>query len=195
MHHTGFSLRIGRLCALALCLSSGVASAAGLFLPDNGTDVLGRGGTSVGFLDTADALQYNPAGMTTGSGLDVRLDMRLANAGESFRLAGQSVVASNSSGLSPGPQAEITYHPGSPIARMFAFGLGVWAPPGILSYQFPDPNSYKNPTTATTQTPQRYNLISQATTVVYPTIGLAFSPIRASFPSARTSSTSMPTRS
>lgn len=177
MHHTGFSLRIGRLCTLALCLSSAAASAAGLLIPDNGTDVLGRGGTAVGFLDNADALQFNPAGMATGDGLDVRLDLRMANAGETFKPAGQPVTASNTGGLSLGPEAMVTYRPGSPIGRMFGIGLGIWAPPGILSYQFPDPKNFSG-SNASTQTPQRYNLISQSTIVLYPTLGLAFSPIK-----------------
>jgi long-subunit fatty acid transport protein len=177
MHHTGSSLRIGRLCALILCLGSATASAAGLLLPDNGTDVLGRGGTSVGFLDNADALQFNPAGMATGNGLDVRLDLRLANAGETFKPAGQNVTVSNTGGLSFGPEAMVTYRPGAPIARMFGFGLGIWAPPGILRYQFPDPKNF-SASNASAQTPQRYNLISQSTIVLYPTLGVAFSPVR-----------------
>jgi hypothetical protein len=170
--------------ALGLLVSA-PAWAAGLYIPESSAGALARGGEAVSLLDTAYALEFNPAGLTFGNGLDVRADINLTSPGETFQPAGQSVTASNTGGLSPGPAIMVSYRlPG--ILKQLGVGVGVWSPPGVLAYKFPDPRSFNcaqamNPDTcsvnAATATPQRYNNISQSTLVVFPSIGLSWRPI------------------
>jgi long-subunit fatty acid transport protein len=164
MRHTCLALRLGRLFALATLIVSSAAHAAGIYLPENGAGVAARGGTAIGVIDSAYALQFNPAGLAFVDGLDVRVELTLINPANSFTPASSGTRVDNSSGLSTGPVIMAAYHlPG--LARMFAVGVGAWGPSGALSYKY-------SPTEAT-----RYNNIQQTTIVFYPSIGVAFRPI------------------
>jgi long-subunit fatty acid transport protein len=83
------------------------------------------------------------------------------------------------SGLSPSPAVMATYRlPG--ILKQLGVGIGVWSPPGVMSYTFPDPRSYPasaNGVTVAENTPQRYLNISQSTIVVFPSVGLSWRPV------------------
>src|SRR3954469_10918279 len=129
MSHHRLAPRLGRFAALVALLGSAAAHAAGMFVPDNGAGVLARGGNDIGLLDTAYALQFNPAGLPFGNGLDVRVDLMVLNWNESFlQKDATAAAAENTGGLTTAPMVMVSYRlPGA--LRTLAFGLGVWGPP------------------------------------------------------------------
>lgn len=162
-----------------------VVAAAGLEIPENGALMLGRGGTAVSLPGSAYALQFNPAGMSDLVGLDVRLDARLVNHEVRFtrerridrerNIDDTFLPVTNQGGPFLGPSATVAYRlPELP----FAIGLGVWGPPGVGRYTYPDPKAlhdggelvYENGLA----TGQRYGVIQSATRVLFPSVGLAW---------------------
>lgn len=183
MHHT-LPLRLARTLAvsslaLGMLAVSPVANAGGLFVPDNGASVLARGGNDISLLDTAYALQFNPAGLPFGNGLDVRVDLMVLNWGESFTPKDATATGSNSAPPTVAPMAMVSYRlPGN--LRSLAFGIGAWGPPGVIDYKFPDPSKAPAGSDGADNAinyPTRYNNISQTTVVIFPTIGVGWRPI------------------
>lgn len=171
--------------ALAIALlAPSFAFAAGTEIPDNGASVLGRGGTSIGLLDTAYSLQFNPAGMSRVKGLDVRVDVRMTNHDVSFKRADFDGLkfdrVHNSAGLNVVPMAMIVYTPEvEGLLGRFSFGLGAWAPPGLKTYSFPDhrdARGFKDEPEANyaDAAGQRYTLIDSDITIFYPSVGVSF---------------------
>jgi hypothetical protein len=178
------------------------AHAAGINIPENGAEVAARGGTASSLLNTAYALEFNPAGLTTVDGLDVRVGGRLVEQNVSFARAGVNAngerfdKVSNGAGWNFLPSVHAAYHPPSGFMSHFAFGAGIFGPPGRVHFSYPDPGSASNPNSVSAQcaaqnpssaddasacvakkTPQRYSLIDANMVVVYPSIGIAFQPI------------------
>jgi long-subunit fatty acid transport protein len=184
------------LMALALSAPT-IARGAGLEAPENGAYVLARGGTGVALTGTAYSLQFNPAGLADVEGWDIRLDARFVGSGISFqrdsRENGGSGIpltfdkVSNSAGVFVAPGLYVAYKPTQETWRKFSFGVGVFGPPGIGKYQYPDPRTLPHqtpgaddydPTLRVTAAPQRYSLISNSNTILYPSVGVSFTPIK-----------------
>jgi len=133
--------------ALAVAILPVSALAAGYDIPEDGALPLGQGGTVTGLLDTAYALQFNPAGLALGTGLDVRADLRVIDHGISFArdprvLPNGNEIdyakVSNTGGLYPAPRASASFRlPGK--LDFLGVGLGGWGPPGVGRYRWPDP--------------------------------------------------------
>lgn len=168
-----------------------VAKAAGFDIPENGAVILSRGGTAVSSFGTAYALQFNPAGLTGIDGLDVRIDGRLVSQGVTFERApsGNSSwdAVSNSAGLFFGPSVAIGYSSRKLFDGRLGLGLGVWGPPGVGKYAYPDPAAVAKgacldpsqpdvPQSAciNVATGQRYTLIDQNILIMFPSVGASW---------------------
>jgi hypothetical protein len=174
------------LAALALAVPA-VARGAGLEAPENGAYVLARGGTTAAMSGTAYSLMFNPAGLSDVVGWDIRVDARIVNNGVTFTRAPRPDNAgapltfhpvSNSAGLFLGPSLLVAYHPEGPVLGHFAFGLGVFGPPGIGQYKYPDPRTQDGSIDGDESTGQRYSLISNSNTILFPSLSVAWSPAR-----------------
>ncbi len=156
-----------------------VARAAGTDIPENGALVLARGGTAASMFGNAYALQFNPAGMATIDGLDVRVDARFVNHAVGFTRDGFDAV-SNSGGVYTAPAVEVAYHLKGILGGRLSLGLGVWGPPGVGHYAYPDPGPLEKAAgdsccaDVAAQTPQRYALIDSTILIVYPSIGASW---------------------
>lgn len=179
MRHTaqrGFTL------ALAVLLTPALALAAGTEIPENGAAIAGRGGTSIGMLDTAYSLIFNPAGMTRVNGLDIRLDARMVHSGVKFtreEAHGHTFkTVENSAGIMPVPLLAAVYRaPVEGLLGRFSFGLGFWAAPGVMTYEYPDARNargYDPQDNFADEAGQRYAMISSENIILYPSIGLAY---------------------
>lgn len=176
-----FSSILGLTAAVLL---PSLAFAAGTEIPDNGAAVLGRGATSVGLLDTAYSLQFNPGGLSTVNGLDVRVDVRFVNHEVSFlreetdQLEFKKVF--NTAGPQMAPMAVVAYRsPHGGLLSRFGFGLGVWAPPGVRAYTFADhreSDGFKEEPRENwaEEAGQRYSQISSQITILYPSLGVSY---------------------
>ncbi|MFM2153127.1 MAG: hypothetical protein RL199_1562, partial [Pseudomonadota bacterium] len=138
--------RIASTAALTLAVAA-KASAAGIEVPENGAVPLGRGGTAVSSFGTAYALQFNPAGIASVEGLDVRLDGRFVNHDVSFQRAPRAGIpvdfekVSNSAGTFFAPTVSVAYRSPKLLGGRLSLGAGVWGPPGVGRYAYPDPKA------------------------------------------------------
>jgi long-chain fatty acid transport protein len=177
--------RIASTAALALAVA-GKASAAGFDIPENGAVPLARGGTAVSSFGTAYALQYNPAGITSIEGLDVRVDGRFVQHDVTFERAPRKGIpvafekVSNSAGPFFGPAVEVAYRSSKLFDGRLALGLGVWGPPGVGRYAYPNPQpiAASDPESANSNVnamaPQRYMLVDQDIFIAMPAVGAAW---------------------
>jgi long-subunit fatty acid transport protein len=170
--------RIASTAALALAVA-GKASAAGFDIPENGAVPLARGGTAVSSFGTAYALQYNPAGITSIEGLDVRVDGRFVQHDVSFqRSGGDYDKVSNSAGVFFAPAVEVAYRSPKLLDGRLALGLGVWGPPGVGKYAYPDPQALASKgyesADLKAMAPQRYMLVDQDIFIGFPSAGAAW---------------------
>ena len=184
---------IARRSALAALVASVIAvpatvHAAGLEAPDNGAYILARGGTGVALLGTAYSLQFNPAGLSEVQDMDVRVDTRFIKSDVTFQRSpyinggGAGIdnnfnPVSNTAGMFVAPSLYFAYR-----LRDYpnlVLGGGVYGPPGIGRYQYPDPRSSYGDADfvfndVQSNSGQRYNLIANANKILLPTIGAAY---------------------
>jgi long-subunit fatty acid transport protein len=170
------------LCTTALAASS--AWAAGITFGENGARALMSGGAFTAEADDLTALQHNPAGLTQLSGFHFGLDGEVLNHQITFvrKDPGGSTPpvnpVSNSGGPFFLPNVALGY--GAQLGgRAFTVALGVYGPPGVGRYAFPEPNYNKDPADAFVETPrkfapQRYTLIRSETSIVYPSLAAAY---------------------
>ncbi len=173
------SLSARALACAAICIPA-VAQAAGLEAPENGAEVLARGGTAVAVTGTAYGVEFNPATLADVPFLDVHVDMRLVSNSVSFTrapLTGQGTTfspVSNSAGIFASPGVYVAFHPKN---LPLGFGVGVFGPPGVGIYTFPDPRklvqnlSYAD---ADAASGQRYSLIANNALILLPTISVSW---------------------
>jgi long-subunit fatty acid transport protein len=177
--------RIVSTAALTLAVAA-KASAAGIEVPENGAVPLGRGGTAVSSFGTAYALQFNPAGIASVEGLDVRLDGRFVNHDVSFQRAPRAGIpvdfekVSNGAGTFFAPTVSVAYRSPKLLDGRLSVGAGVWGPPGVGRYAYPDPKAIAaaDPDSANSNVnamaPQRYTLVEQDNLVAMPGLGAAW---------------------
>jgi len=179
------STRLAVTAILGLAVS-GKASAAGLEVPENGAVPLARGGTAVSRFGTAYALQFNPAGIADVEGLDVRIDGRFVNHDVGFQRAPRAGIpvdfekVSNGAGVFFAPTVSVAYRSPKLLGGRLSLGVGVWGPPGVGRYSYPDPKAIaaSDPDSANSNVnamaPQRYMLIEQNNLVAMPGLGAAW---------------------
>jgi long-subunit fatty acid transport protein len=176
------------LLAFLVFLFPGASAPSGFLFGENGARALAQGGAFVAVADDATALQHNPAGLVQIAGVHALLDLALLNHGVSFeRTDGQTAalarVVRNQGGPFFVPFLASSY--GTTVwGRPFAIALGVYPPPSVGTYRFPEPDytvvtvngrrSYAaNPIVFA---PQRYGLIRSDVVVLFPSAAVAFQP-------------------
>jgi hypothetical protein len=169
----------------ALVLAPVAAFAAGLEVPENGALMLGRGGTAVSLPGSSYSVQFNPAGMSDIEEFDAHIDTRFVRHDVSFTRAPRIerergidytfATVSNQAGVFIAPNITAAHR--FPNSRL-AFGVGLWGPPGVGAYQYPDPAKLfaaGEPAEETgLLTPQRYSVIRSESSILFPSMGLSW---------------------
>ncbi len=176
------------LVAVIALACAGKARASGFYFGDEGAKAMAQGGAFTGQADDMTALMYNPAGLARQSGIGFGLDLSLMNHQVTFLRqdvgfdpanprTNLAQTVSNSAGIFPLPFLGASYAL-DVGGRRLTLGLGVWGPPGVGRYAFPEPNYAKtggkydqNPIK---YAPQRYALISNDILIFYPTLAVAY---------------------
>jgi long-subunit fatty acid transport protein len=179
--------------AAAIALPT-VARGAGMEVPENGAYILARGGTSASMSGTAYSLQFNPAGLADVENNDFRIDARLVKQNVTFKRENRDNngvivnfnTVSNAAYPFLAPSLMGAYRFETPALQKFVFGFGVFGPPGVGKYKYPGPgNAYfkareenMSASDVDAATGQRYSLISNSNTILLPTIGLGWRPLK-----------------
>jgi long-chain fatty acid transport protein len=176
------------LAACTLGARSATASNA-LDTPDGGTEQMARGGAWVARADMPIAAYYNPAGLVTqasGVSLGAQLMLR-SHCFDRRNEAGQPVTPG--AGFAAPPDevcADITPFPNPQLAAtfrlhdQFAIGLAVVGPHAHGKTTWPSTISYQNNfgVDAEAPSPQRYLLLEADAIALFPTISVAFAPLK-----------------
>ena len=164
-------------------------SAAGFYFGENGARALAEGGAFVALADDATALQHNPAGLAQLAGVHLLLDGAVLNHDVTFQRGdGQQVVIAhevrNRGGPFLLPFIAASYRP-SLSGRPLVFAVGVYGPPSVGRYVFPEPD-YEKVTTGTrpptyeanpvVYAPQRYGIIRSDSVILFPSAAVAYQP-------------------
>lgn len=182
-------------CALVTAALSGpgAAHAGGLFVPDIGSQAMGRAGAFTAKADDPAALHHNPAGFARIAGTVVHMGMNLIDYSLTFTRAGV-YEATDGEDLpyagDPYPTVENDASPGVGIAGMQAIpliavasdlggavrglrvGLGVMAPHAYPNRSFGD---YEFEDPGVPPPPQRYDIVEQEAVTVLPSMAAAYS--------------------
>jgi long-chain fatty acid transport protein len=165
-----------------------VAPASGFHFGENGARALGQGGAFVALADDATAIQHNPAGLAQIAGLHFLIDGAVLNHDVAFqRVDGQTAIARkvrNQAGPFLLPFLATSYRTVL-SGRPLVVALGVYAPPSIGRYEYPEPNYTNVPNGSRDRTyeanpivyaPQRYGIIRSDSVILFPTAAVAFEP-------------------
>lgn len=163
------------IATLALLLMPRPVAAGGVEVGDQGARAAGRGGALTVRADDLSAIYYNPAGLARLRGTRIYYSHRLAYSNVEFRRARTLDWSDATHGVPRLVEFEPVFNeaPFFPDAMMFAvssdFGLedwtfagGVYGPPAIGYYSFPDDG------------PQRYMLTEQDVMVAFYTASVAW---------------------
>lgn len=173
-----------KLTLVLLATSVPTAARAGGFLVgESGSQALERGGAFVAKADDPTALWYNPAGLVNAKNIDVYVGLNLINYDLTFQrkvtapINGEPTLfpsAHNDATLQPIPFISVVEKIG-PVA----LAQGIYAPSAFPNRDFPCLRQ-ENCTVdaAGTPAPQRYDIVSQSVTIIYPTLGVAYAPIK-----------------
>ncbi|MCG3172266.1 MAG: hypothetical protein GMKNLPBB_00414 [Myxococcota bacterium] len=163
--------------ALILCIAS-TASAGGLFMPEVGTRTMQRGASGLAVVNDPSALWYNPAGLVSGSGTELLLDVSIVDTiitYERTRSDGTTPFCARSDAA--GSQICKVRNDGFPFIipilaaatdfglKNWRFGAGVTGPMGY-DYAFP------------ARGPQRYVVIDSQILQIKYMLGAAWRPVR-----------------
>lgn len=176
-----------RWAVLSVALA-GVAHASGFYFGDNGAKALAQGGAFTAQADDLTAIQHNPAGLGQLEGWSFLADLQFLNhevtwlrQDNGFNPASPSTLVnkvSNSGGIFLLPFLGGSY--GFKVGgRTLTLGLGVYGPPSVGRYGFPEPNYAKNEMGGylerpTRFAPQRYVLIKNDIIIVYPSLSASY---------------------
>ena len=148
------------------------------------------GGAFTGQADDLTAIQHNPAGLSQLRGVHLLVDVQGLNHDVTFRRRDvdpqtgdfddriQTEEVRNAGGLFMLPFIALGY--GTELAgRRFHASVGVYGPPSVGRYQFPEPNYEKNERGNFAENPikfapQRYGLISNDIIILYPTLAASY---------------------
>jgi long-subunit fatty acid transport protein len=204
-HRLGLAARFGLL--IGLLLAPLAARAGGFDYPDHGTTALARGATFVARADDPTALLYNPAGVARLQGTHVLINGNLLIENIRYQRR-EYPAASDPANLQLSPdryrhdqnlRLKEVYNDDAPFMTPFVAvtsDLGVLRPYRLTlmagfygphvhpSHTFPryckegerlcEPSDSPTPLAG----PTRYDLVSEDVLVFYPTIGLAWQPIK-----------------
>jgi long-chain fatty acid transport protein len=164
-----------------------VVYASGFYLGENGARALAQGGAFVALADDATALQHNPAGLTQVPGLHLLLDGAALLHDAAFQRGdGQPAIVQevrNSGGPFLLPFVGSSYQTAL-WGRPLALAAGVYGPPSVGRYQFPEPNYRVVTVNGREQyeanpivfAPQRYGIIRSESVILFPSAAVAFRP-------------------
>lgn len=194
------------LGALGLCAAA-PARAGGFEVPENGSVALGRGGAVVARASDPSTMATNVAGLVALPGLQVTLGVSVPALSQCFTRAGRydgawnnTLASTNGTTFSgsnyatagasyprvcnepvPGvlPQLLASYRFGEKVA----VGLGFYPPSTVGTKQFPRAVSADLPSgtgtgSAAAPGPGRYMLLRSEGLILYPTIAVAWAPVR-----------------
>jgi hypothetical protein len=159
-------------------------------MTENGTKTLLEGGAFVGEADDVSAMAHNPAGLSQLRGFNFIADGQLLLHDVTFqRLDAPFDPAnppmsnvqpvSNTGGPFFLPMVGVSY--GLPVFdRTLTIALGVYGPPSVGHYAFPEPDYTKDTSTGKytmdprKYAPQRYTLVENTIFIVYPTLSVSY---------------------
>jgi hypothetical protein len=150
-----------------------VLLAAGFFYPDLGATPLGRGMTGAAGAGDLSALALNPAGLAALPGVRLQAELSFAQQPIDYTRAGNCLgrpCASVSN--SAGPFLNTLSGVSVALPRGLVIAAGVYGPPSVGRENFPDPRTVRGSPIA--DAPQRYMLVSENNTVLFPGVALAY---------------------
>lgn len=172
---------------LAVVTGAVEASASGFYFGDNGTKLLSQGGAFTGQADDLTAIQHNPAGLAQLDGVSFLADLNLVKHEVTFLRQEPGFDPSapntkiptveNKAGIFPAPFLAGSY--GLTLGtRTLTLGLGVYGPPAVGRYSYPNPDYSKDATgkyvtNPIKYAPNRYALIDNNILILYPTLTAA----------------------
>jgi long-subunit fatty acid transport protein len=148
--------------------------AAGFFYPDLGATPLGRGMTGAAGAGDLSALALNPAGLATLHGLRVQAELAFSQQAIDYTRAGTCLdprpcqTVSNSSGWFLNTLSGVSWA----LRPELVLAAGIYGPPSMGRENFPDPRQVQG--SIVVGAPQRYMLISENNTVLYPGVAAAW---------------------
>lgn len=166
----------------ALALPS-AAAGSGFYFADNGSRALSQGGAFAAQADDLTAVQHNPAGLSQLQGWHFVLDAHALNHDVRFLrrdVDGETPAneITNTGGVFLLPFAGVGY--GRELAgRRFHAAIGVYGPPSVGRYTFPEPNYATNERGSFIENPirgapQRYGLIRNDIIILYPSLAASW---------------------
>lgn len=159
------------------------AAGSGFYFADNGSRALSQGGAFAAQADDLTAVQHNPAGLSQLQGWHFVLDAHALNHEVRFLRKDAdgdtpSGEISNTGGLFLLPFAGVGY--GRELGgRRFHAALGVYGPPSVGRYTFPEPNYERNERGTLVESPirtapQRYGLIRNDIIILFPSLAASY---------------------
>lgn len=184
------TLRSAVLTAFCAFLFPLAASASGFLFGENGARALSLGGAFTAQADDLTAIQHNPSGLSQLEGFHFLLDIQGLNHEVGFQRRDVDpetgafddgyVVdrVQNQGGLFFLPFIGAGY--GTTLAeRRFHVAFGVYGPPSVGRYRFPEPNYARTESGGFEQSPirtapQRYGLIENDIIVLFPSLAASY---------------------
>ena len=169
------------LLAASVLLTAGTARAGGFYLPDNGTQALGRGAAFVAKADDPTAIYHNPAGLARQRGTQLLLNGNLALHSFEFKRSGEFPDDPNNQETPWGglPYPAVT-NTGGPFFEPFlaatsdfgtfdrlTVGAGIFGPPAVGNRTFP--LGVKSAPAAS-----RYDFVQSRSLILFPTASVAY---------------------
>ena len=177
----GIKVKLGTvlIAAIATASATQLAHAGGQFVGDNGTVATSRAGAFVAKADDATALMHNPAGLGLATEMQVTVGANLISMNQEFQRAGvyenlgENYTGENYPTVANGSGTQPIPFIGAVIPRgRFTFGAGLVAPQGYGVRDYPHEVTLSDGTVA--PAPQRYDAVSQKSTIAFPSIAIAY---------------------
>jgi len=177
-------LLVLRAWAWVVCAIGSPALASGISFGENGVRALSMGGAFTGLADDLSAIQHNPAGLTQLEGFQLLVDGQISVHQVEFQrtnAAGNALFAQpvrNEAGPFFAPMIAASYGLRL-LERPLTFAVGVYGPPAVGRYAYSRPDYSQDAggdfiQSPNRSAPQRYALISRDTTVLFPTLSVAW---------------------
>ena len=174
---------------VATTATQGAAASNAIDSPEGGTEQISRGGAWVARADTPMAAYYNPAGLVTqssGASIGAQLMLR-SHCFDRVDAEGNRIAPSPGFAAPPGevcadtppfpnPQLGVNIR----LHKQWAIGLAVVGPHAHGGTEWPSTITYENNfgVEAEAPAPQRYLLLHADALLMFPTLSVAFAPIK-----------------
>ncbi len=159
------------------------ARAGGLFAGDSGSQAQERAGAFVAKADDPTALFHNPAGLVKARSTEITININAVDYSQTFQRSGTYAAPTDGTSYpytgqaypevsNSGPILPVPMLAGTQRWQKFGFGEGISGPQA-------DPNrEYQRDVTtangATAPSPERYDVLSQRSLIVLPSVGVAY---------------------